>query len=525
MKFTNRRDEAMAKFAVEQDKAANEAAFKSQLQRTKTMKTPVLHADHKLPSTRRDLVSAGLMSGLAYAAVPGILTFISKRAYGIDAAMCSAESGDGANENVAPGYLHIELSGGASLAGNMVFGKQAAGSPLELHAPEGYGTVGFGDGVRPSQVTLDETLGAPFHPESRLLMGMMSVMSPEAVAKSRAAGIAGTSGDDSRNNPLNPIQLVAKTRTPGALTTLAIQSDNQNSGGRTAALPIGDDPALPKALVSDEQSLANLVDPGLLATRLSKDAAIRISETAGKLSENKLKAFNAQDLSSQVQTLIACGYLGSKDLLSEYTAENLRPSTDAAISGTPYGNLTLNQVMQDENQQRAIVMSKLLTDGLAAGATIEMGGYDYHGQGRDTQDEKDFAVGVEVGLALETAHRKGVPLMVAITSDGSTAANDGAGRTAHRADSGARGSALMFAIGVDAAPEMINTQVGKFSDAGAVDTSYLVTGNSPNVLALAIAYNYASLSGNMAAFEAELSKDGANNPFNQQEYGTFAPLV
>ena len=70
---------------------------------------------------------------------------------------------------------------------------------------------------------------------------------------------------------------------------------------------------------------------------------------------------------------------------------------------------------------------------------------------------------------------------------------------------------------------MINNQVGKFNDVGAVDTSYLVTSNSPNLQALAIAYNYAAFAGTMANFEKELAAAGAANPFNEKEYLIFAP--
>ncbi|SMF28903.1 hypothetical protein [Pseudobacteriovorax antillogorgiicola] len=522
MKFKNRKEEAMARFAAKEAERANEAAWKQQLQIMKEMKTPLLHPDHKLPSTRRELVGAGLMTGLSYAVVPGILSAITQKAYGIDAEKCKADANAGDAAAAPAGYLHIELSGGASLAGNMVFGKQSAGAPIEYLAD--YSTLGFGNDIKPGTVEPNTTFGAPFHPESRILQGMLSVMSAEAAAKTRAAGGAGTSGDDSRNNPLNPIQLAVKTRSNGALTTMAIQADGRNSGGRTAPLDLGDDPSIAKAIVSDEASLANLVDPGLIAERLSVDAAVKISEAAGKLSESKLARFNAQDLPTQVQELVACGYLGSKDLLTEFTADRLAPSSDAMITGAPYGALTLNQINADENQQRSIIMSKLLTDNLASGGTIEMGGYDYHGRGRQAQNDRDQEVGVVIGLALETAHRKGQPLFIAITSDGSTAAQQGGtGHVAHRADSGARGSCLMFAIGAAAAPDMIQNQIGKFNDQGAVDTSYLVTSNSPNLQALMIAYNYAAFSGNMAAFDTQVASAGGTNPFNEKEYLAFAP--
>lgn len=523
MKFKNRKEEAMAKFAAREAERANEAAWKHQLQIMKEMKTPCLHPDHSLPTTRRDLVGAGLMSGLAYAVVPGILTSISQKAYSVTAEQCKGgAAGDMDAANAPAGYLHIELSGGASLAGNFVYGKQSAGADIEYL--NDYSTLGFGNDIKPGTVQTNDTFGGPFHPESRILQGMMAVMSPEAVAKTVAGGIAGTSGDDTRNNPLNPIQLAVKTRSNGALTTMSVQADGRNSGGRTAPLDIGDDPSIPKAVVADEAALANLVDPGLIAERLSVDAAVKIAEAAGKLSESKLARFNAKDLPAQVQELVACGYLGSKDLLTEFTADRLAPSQDALITGTPYGDSTMAMINASENQSRSIIMSKLLTDGLSAGATIEMGGYDYHGRGRPAQNDRDEEVGRTIGLALETAHRKGTSLFVAVTSDGSTAAQQGgAGHVAHRADSGARGSALLIGIGATEKPQQINKQVGKFNDQGAVDTSYLVTSNSPNLQALAIAYNYAAFNGTIGEFEKQLAASGNTNPFNESEYLVFAP--
>ena len=456
--------------------------------------------------------------------VPGILSTITQKAYSVTAEECKADANAGEEGAALPaGYLHIELSGGASLAGNFVYGKQSAGAAFE--PLNDYSTVGFGNDIKPGvAVQVDESFGGPFHPESRIMQGMKAVMSAEAIANTGVGGIAGTSGDDSRNNPLNPIQLAVKTRSNGQLTTMAIQADGRNSGGRTAPLDIGDDPSIAKALVSDEASLANLVDPGLIAERLSVDAAVKIAEAAGKLSESKLAKFNAKDLPAQVQELVACGYLGSKDLLTEFTADRLSPSSDQLIMATPYGNLTAAQALADENQGRAIIMSKLLTDNLSSGGTIEMGGYDYHGRGRDAQNTRDQEVGQVIGLALETAHRKQQPLFIAVTSDGSTAAQQGGtGHVAHRADSGARGSAMVIAYNPAGRPEMINKQAGKFNDQGAVDTSYLVTSNSPNLQALAIAYNYAAFAGTMANFEKELAGAGAANPFNEKEYLIFAP--
>lgn len=524
MKFKNRKEEAMAKFAAKEAERANKAAWEAQLAVMKEMKVPLLHPDHSLPKTRRDFLGAGLMSGIAYSVVPGVLAIANKKAYGVTAEDCKgSDGGDSANAAV-PGYIHIELSGGASLAGNFVYGKQSAGAAFE--PLNDYSTLGFGADIRPDgTANMDMTFGGPFHTQSRIMQGIKAVASAEAQARMGIGGIAGTSNDDSRNNPLNPIQLAVKTRADGALTTMAVQADTQNSGGRTAPLAIADGSVTNKAIVSDEDSLAGLVDPGLLGTRLTKDGALKIAEAASRLSESKLKAFNAKDLPSQVQELVACGYLGSRDLLSEFDQDSLAPSRDATLSGANFGQLTMAQINGDENQARALIMAKLCADGLAAGGTIEMAGYDYHGRGRDQQNLRDEAVGRMIGIIAEACTRKNVPVFIAVTSDGSTAATRGGnGHVAHRSDSGERGSALCIAVSNTPGqkPEMINNQIGKFNDGGAVDTSYLITSGSAANQAQCIARNYAAFAGTMSEYNKVLSENGVTDPFNDKEYSIFA---
>jgi hypothetical protein len=213
--------------------------------------------------------------------------------------------------------------------------------------------------------------------------------------------------------------------------------------------------------------------------------------------------------------------------LLKFDPTSLTPQNDATVTGITGINLA------DADEQRVATIAKLLLDGNASGATIQAGGYDYHGQGRVNQDARDFAAGRRIGLALEIAHRKGQPLFIAVTSDGSVAASANARPNAaagnkldFSADSGSRGAYLMFAMGKTTRPTVNNTQIGAFSDAGAVDTSYLVTATSPRMQALNIVYNFASLNDDVGKFSDMLASAGVQNPFtgSEKQYLAFAPL-
>lgn len=468
---------------------------------------PILHQDHKVPVTRRELLGQGFLSMAGALVMPSFLNcVISRAAYGAE---CSST---GMVSDHIP-YLHVELSGGASIAGNFVFGKQRDGAPLELLGPTSYDSLGLPAEFHPS-TGMDMSFGGPFVPTSGFLAGMNSVMSPEAIAKTVVTGGAGVSNDDSRGNPLNGSNLaIAAVGGNGNLVQLA-GTGAALSGGRTRELDIGANPALSKVQIAQSADVLNLVDPGLLAERLSAEDAAKIATAAGKLSAARISAFNQKDLPAQIKELAECGYINSVELLTKYDAQSLSPENDPLVTTTGFD-------LTDADDQKVASIAKLLTDGNAAAGTIDKGGYDYHGRGRATQDSQDFAAGRDVGLALELAHKKGIPMFVGVTSDGSVSFR---GRDA-ASDSGARGSYLMIAIGATARPEVNSFQVGAFSDAGAVDTAYLDTANAPRLQALNIVYNYAVFSGKQATFEEQISKAGVNNPFagKDLQYLAFKP--
>jgi hypothetical protein len=525
MKFTSRREEILAKLAAKEAAEKAEKADKAQKELWSENSKPVLHADHKLPTNRREFVGAGLMAGLSYAVVPGILSTFGQQAFAAECAKAGA--GGAAAGPKLPGYLQIELSGGAAISGNFMIGKQAAGAAFEPLAPAGYQTLGV-----TGTPTLDTSVKGQFIASSRFLAGMKSVMSAAALAKTVAVGMAGTSGDDTANNPLNPVQLATQiTGNPGQLVQIAGTGRQANTLGRTAPLNVAQNPGLAKAAIVNEGSLSNLVNPGLIAARFNNNvqSAVAVADLAHKLTASKLGMFAAKDLNNEVKNLIECGYIGAKDLLTEFTADKLTPTTDTAITGAPFNQIAVNTLTgattaapNSPSSLKAIIMAKLLADGLASGAVIEMGGYDYHGQGRARQDQKDFEAGQTAGLALEVAHRKGAPLFISVTSDGSVSSGNG---TDYSADNGSHGSVLMLAIGQTEIPGTNMLQIGKYADSGAVDTSYAtVTAGTPAAQALAIAYNFAAFAGRMAQFEAVLAANATVNPFKGQEnlYQAFA---
>ena len=127
---------------------------------------------------------------------------------------------------------------------------------------------------------------------------------------------------------------------------------------------------------------------------------------------------------------MSCGYVKAADVVDRFgDPEQLDPELDPDIVGSAASSRQAEYDGDDEFRKTAAVM-KMVISGYAGAGTIEMGGYDYHGQGRSTGEVRDFRAGRCMGACLEYAARRGVPLMLYVFSDGSLSADGQVDNTA-----------------------------------------------------------------------------------------------
>lgn len=521
MKFKSRKEEVLFKKNESEQKEKRAAEYAALCDMARKNKTPYLHRDHKMPTNRRELLSCGLISSVGVVALPNLLGLASGKAFGEE-----VECSKGSKDAKFPGYVEVHLSGGWS-PGHNVFPTQSKDGGFDPLSDDAYQAVGLGTAQNPKAVQPID-MGAMLHPNTGFYRGLASMASPSTLAKVRIAFMANESADDNGNNPLNATDLAALVHGGGDLT----QSIESGIRHRPAFV----DASLAKVAVENESSLSSLVDPGLIAQRLSNGSeasgrsnAVKTAQLTYGFSKNKLDAMSERLISAQNKSLVACGYKGASELLVEFTADRITPSSDGIITGTPFqSGVSYAEIMANndlDSLQKSIVIGKVLSDGLAATATLAIGGYDYHGRGLPNQDNKDMEAGQAVGAMLEIAARKGSPLFIAVTSDGSVSYNGrGDQRSAPSADSGVRGAALMIAIGADEAPVMKKHYIGRFNDAGAVDSTYLVTSARGPAAAMGIAYNYAAFAGRMAEYQKLTAGNPITEQFNEDDYLAFAPM-
>lgn len=477
------------------------------------------HQTNGTPMTRRELLGAGLISSSVCVAVPGLLSMITSKAYGAELKCSSASAGAA----MVP-FLIVDLAGGGNIAGtNAIVGGKGG---QEDFLPAGsYSTIGLAPEKEPGSVTIDKSLGVSMHPDSKMLQGINETTSVTTRAGIEGALFCTASGDDTRNNPHNPLYWIAKTGLGGELVSL-VGSDGGQSGGRAAVPDTSVDPSKTPSRITRQADALGLVDPGKLATLLSSADVNKIMAATKTMSESRLKMFQAKEMPDQIQDLMKCGYINSGEYLSKFTPASLDPGLDTTLTTAP---AVFPAIATDPGQQAAGTIAKLVLDGMAGAGVVSLGGFDYHGQGRATQDAKDLEAGRTIGRFLEAAARKGKPVMVYVFTDGgvsSGAAGAVNGILPFASDSGQRSAALTFVYKPGGArPEIRDgrRQIGSFSAAGAVDTASSIIGGSVENLTKAVVANYLALHGK----EGDLAKVVGDNPFGADldKYLAFGKVV
>jgi hypothetical protein len=234
----------------------------------------------------------------------------------------------------------------------------------------------------------------------------------------------------------------------------------------------------------------------------------RLGHVKTNLANTKL-ASAADD--AALRELVKCGYVKSTFLADRFRSPSaLNPDLDPDIVG-PTGIFTQAEYDADNEFRKTAAVMKMVINGYAGAGTIAMGGYDYHGQGRNTGETRNFRAGRCIGACLEYARRVNKPLMVYIFSDGSLSANGmvnntvlGRGKLDWASDNQSTASALVLVHRPGGKPAFRNDarrQIGSMSASGAVITSSSPAGNAVNLLVETVILNYMALHGEEGNFD------------------------
>jgi hypothetical protein len=147
-----------------------------------------------------------------------------------------------------------------------------------------------------------------------------------------------------------------------------------------------------------------------------------------------------------------------------------------------------------------------------------MGGYDYHGQGRNTGETRNFRAGRCIGACLEYAARMNKPVMIYVFSDGALSANmalnntvEGRGKFDWASDNQAGASSFVLVFKPGERPVMRSAtrlQMGSFTAGGDVSLTSSPAANNVNLLVEAVLLNYMALHGEEGQFTTRFPSNG-----------------
>jgi len=516
---------------------------------------PICHPDHPRPVTRRDFLSQGFISGSAMAMGGGLLSLFSNPREAMAALSGDLDTlGCGiatAGAGKIP-FIAFDLAGGANISGSNVLVGQEGGQ-MDFLNTSGYDKLGLPGDMVPGlndPITglpyANTDFGLAFHSDSAFKRGM-DVSAPGRGPQLNGAIFPARSDNDTGNNPHNPMNGIAQAGANGSILTLA-GSENSDSGGNST-LPISlMDPELRPTKVDRPEDVVGLVDTGQLVGILSARDATAVMESAYRLSEQKLGVVTPDLV---VQDMVRCGYMKAADIAERFGGTPLDPGQDPAIVGPGgiFSTAEFNDNGRDGREfRKTAAIMKLVINGFAGAATIEMGGYDYHGGARAEGEVKDFRAGRCMGACIEYAARVGTPLMMYVFSDGSLSSNgaidnsvDGRGKGEWVSDNSSTAGSFFMVFNPSGRATLRTSpgktaaqhqQIGHMDAGGSVVRGSTPVANNVNLLVNAVILNYMALHGEEGNFANIFPNHGLGNvasrdaltAFEQIVNGTMGPL-
>ena len=515
--------------------------------RTLGLDEPIRHESHKAPVTRRDFIAQGLRTGPAVLAAPAALALLMQaRKAGamspdleamLSPAACNIQAGAGKIP-----FICFDLAGGANLNGSEILIGRT--NPTDFLSTQGYAKLGLPGNMTPGSANagsptnnfVNTEFGAAWHSDGAILRGMQASTQVATRANVNGFPIAARSENDTGNNPHNPMYGINRVGARGELLTL-IGSQNTDSGGNSMAPASMMNPAARPTKVDRASDVTGLVDTGELGTLFTnQDDAIAVLESMTRLGQAKtdlsqtgLSLANEAD----VRKLVKCGYLKSTYLADRFrTPSQLNPDLDPQIVGTT-GIFTTAEYNADGEFRKAAAVMKMVINGYAGAGTITMGGYDYHGQGRNTGETRNFRAGRCIGACLEYAARMGKPLMVYVFSDGALSANgvanmtvDGRGKLDWASDNQSTAGTFVLVHKPGGRPQFRSTrqQLGAYSAGGDVVTTGFPGANAVNLLVETVILNYMALHGEEGNFATLFPSHGLGGTATRDALSVIAPI-
>lgn len=429
---------------------------------------------HRKPVTRREMLSYGVIPFAARLIAPAWTTLL----FGANEAQAQTAA-------MIP-VVTINLSGGYAAAGNWM-PMDAGGQPLKSYGQLGAGTT----------PTFQREFGnVAFSPTSGILAGIRA-QAGTALTTSSFVGIPVKSNDDSSANPLAIEGMLVKAGLAGSLIP-NLGNKNSPTGQNNAAAVLR--PPAPLIVNSLAAITGSLSYAGALGTALSDAQKGTLAKTIDSLSQAQADRFSQMQAGAQIKAALAAAGTKTTGLVSG-TGAGVDPRVDPTAGATLSTIWGINAGTAANNQN--VIFASMVYNtlkGNAGAASIDLGGYDYHGNARTDTDAKDNAAGQLIGRILASAKAVNKPVFIYVSTDGAVSSNETATAGAQwQNDHGISSALYMIHFDPTTKHPTTSNQVGQYTQGQAADSTF-VTGSSPALAAAAVVANYLQLNNKVSAF-------------------------
>lgn len=445
--------------------------------------------------TRRELLELGAIPFAVKLLVPSSVQLISQ----LVSSNANAQV-VGSNAGPIP-FLNINLSGGASLDGNIIPTKIVNGNHVLLSKYQslGMGLTSGTKGVDASQVSY---LGTKFHAESFILKGLKEILGEQPNPNIRLTSMCvDTTADTGNVVPLRPrfdvAHAIEKAGRSGLfLSDLQMYESNQTISGTLSIAAFKDEEPQSRTQVKSLKEIMNAVS---LSGYLTEQKTIS-SKNYNHVNENQKNSLiklikNVANLQiGKEQTKMKQSYAEIENLLGgQVKGSDLVNPFNNPIAVNAFG-LTGSSTELD---QAIAGTAHACLNGYSSHGMILFGGYDYHTPlTRDESNAKDLLFGRRLGRILKFAVDSQKPLFIFVTTDGSNRVSSELFSDTFGGQwiSDSRSSIqLMIAYHPDGV-EQIKSQIGSYNDNAITDKTSLV-GSREDYASAAVLANYLSVSG------------------------------
>ncbi len=459
------------------------------------LKTYVDRGGHKMPMTRREFLAAGVIKMSASVAIPSLAMQILNITKA-EAVVCPPSPTE-----IMPAYVGLNLSGGASLASNLLPKLQDKTSLLSSYKE-------IGAGRTPGTTN---QYGVTWSTRSDFLAGFNATLTASAKTKISLANACVMSFDDSGDNEMDISGMVTAAGLVGRALPNIGRNPRWPSGTNNRSSSI----TPPNPLVLGNLNQAGIVLPQSFLPNINENQKRALLKTIGNLNAAQRARFEKMSGGKVMADLLECAGLKNQEVLQSISPADINPRMNA----------TINNIWQlngkEDNSQDAVsaTLAYNAINGIAGAANLDLGEYDGHASlPRSFMNGKDNEAGVMAAKIVNTAEALNRKLFLYITTDGSMGGGNDAGDAIYSGDRGTQGMLIIILFDPAGRPQMRMNQIGWFNNSSQeVDTNFKYA-RAVSAVAAGVFLNYLQFAGKLSTWDKIFA---AQAPFAKDQFNEF----